>query len=476
MSIPLSLWALFALGISARAAPSSSDDASDLVSVAWYTGWHAEDYPPSNVSWSKYSLLHYAFAVTVDSPDELSLEESDESLLPEFVKTAHENGVKAGLSIGGWTGSRFFSTNFGSSDNRTAFVKTVTNLANQYNLDALDFDWEFPGLQGMGCNTISPDDVDHFTSFLNELRQTDAGSKLLLTAATSIMPYHDSTGNISTNLTAWAEPLDYVALMNYDVFGPATSPFLDDVTGKTPHVAGPSAPLADACAPQDSFKRGSATSGTAAWISAGVPAHKILLGVPSYAHSFEVKDVGDNLTTFYPEIDQERNKNKTAGDAWDPPDAPSGVNVCGDIGGPGGSLQYWGLIQQGYLSENGTAARSDLEYKWDGCSQSPFIYDASKQLLISYEDQRSIALKGNFIHDQGLAGFAMWEAGGDKDDQLLDAITSAAKNGNSTINTDDGTPKAASGAASTSDSNSALRLSLSPALSLAGLLALVTVA
>ncbi|KAI4517048.1 hypothetical protein K525DRAFT_167664, partial [Schizophyllum commune Loenen D] len=52
----------------------------------------------------------------------------------------------------------------------------------------------------------------------------------------------------------------------------------------------------------------------------------------------------------------------------------------------------------------------------------PFIYDASKQLLISYEDQRSIALKGNFIHDQGLAGLAMWEAGGDKDDQLLDAI------------------------------------------------------
>ena len=67
MSIPLSLWAFLALGISARAAPSSSDDASDLVSVAWYTGWHAEDYPPSNVSWSKYSLLHYAFACVISS-------------------------------------------------------------------------------------------------------------------------------------------------------------------------------------------------------------------------------------------------------------------------------------------------------------------------------------------------------------------------------------------------------------------------
>ena len=46
--------------------------------------------------------------------------------------------------------------------------------------------------------------------------------KLLLTAAT----YHDSTGNMPTNLTTEGEPLDYVARMNYDVF-----PFLDDVQG-----------------------------------------------------------------------------------------------------------------------------------------------------------------------------------------------------------------------------------------------------
>ena len=56
----------------------------------------------------------------------------------------------------------------------------------------------------------------------HELRQSDAGSKLLLTAAT----YHDSTGNMPTNLTTEGEPLDYVARMNYDVF-----PFLDDVQG-----------------------------------------------------------------------------------------------------------------------------------------------------------------------------------------------------------------------------------------------------
>jgi chitinase len=39
-----------------------------------------------------------------------------------------------------------------------------------------------------------------------------------------------------------------------------------------------------------------------------------------------------------------------------------------------------------------------------------------------------IAAKGKFIESTGLAGFAMWEAGGDSQDILLDAINSAIGN------------------------------------------------
>lgn len=31
------------------------------ISAAWYTGWHAADFPLSKVSWSKYTHLIYAF-------------------------------------------------------------------------------------------------------------------------------------------------------------------------------------------------------------------------------------------------------------------------------------------------------------------------------------------------------------------------------------------------------------------------------
>ncbi len=72
-----------------------------------------------------------------------------------FVQKAHENvrgdfrssdlmlkrlssqGVKASVSIGGWTGSLFYSSNVGSEQNRTAFIQAIEGLVNKYNLTLL---------------------------------------------------------------------------------------------------------------------------------------------------------------------------------------------------------------------------------------------------------------------------------------------------------------------------------------------------
>ena len=48
--------------------------------------------------------------------------------------------VTAALSIGGWTGSRWFSPHVKTAANRTAFIKTVTSLAQKYNLDGIEFE------------------------------------------------------------------------------------------------------------------------------------------------------------------------------------------------------------------------------------------------------------------------------------------------------------------------------------------------
>jgi chitinase len=54
-----------------------------------------------------------------------------------------DQGVKAMVTIGGWTGGRWFSTDLGSAANRTAFVKTVLNFAAKHDLEGIDFEYVF---------------------------------------------------------------------------------------------------------------------------------------------------------------------------------------------------------------------------------------------------------------------------------------------------------------------------------------------
>jgi chitinase len=42
--------------------------------------------------------------------------------------------------------------------------------------------------------------------------------------------------------------------------------------------------------------------------------------------------------------------------------------------------------------------------------------------MVSFDDAPAFSAKGQFIKTEGLRGFAMWEAGGDFNDILLDAI------------------------------------------------------
>ena len=44
------------------------------------------------------------------------------------------------LTIGGWTGSTYFSSAVATEENRTAFVNTMTGLISKYDLDGLDFE------------------------------------------------------------------------------------------------------------------------------------------------------------------------------------------------------------------------------------------------------------------------------------------------------------------------------------------------
>jgi len=48
--------------------------------------------------------------------------------------------VKAMLSLGGWSGSRFFSTAVSNSRSRASYIQAILNLVKTYDLDGIDFE------------------------------------------------------------------------------------------------------------------------------------------------------------------------------------------------------------------------------------------------------------------------------------------------------------------------------------------------
>jgi len=101
----------------------------------------------------------------------------------------------------------------------------------------------------------------------------------------------------------------------------------------------------------------------------------------------------------------------------------------------GGLFNFWGLIDGGFLNADGTPA-SGISYLFDQCSQTPFVYNNSTQVMVSFDDAMSFAAKGKFINNQGLKGFVMWNSAGDFGDILVDSIIGAmgSQAGGSPIN------------------------------------------
>ncbi|EJF63602.1 glycoside hydrolase family 18 protein [Dichomitus squalens LYAD-421 SS1] len=424
MWLQLSSWAALAALFSplpakatslARDAPSDSTNspsAAGTFAGTWYTTWHNGRVPIDNIDWKKYTSVSYAF-VTTDPDHMVSLTADDinGTIFKDLVSTAHNQNTKVMMTVGGWTGSKWFSLLLAENYTRSNFINAVGAMANNYAVQGVEFDWEFPNKQGVGCNTIDKDDAANFLLMLQEFRQNPATSSYILSAAVSDKPFLNATGQPMEDMSEFAKVLDYVTIMNYDVWG--------SVDG----ILGPNAPLNDSCAPPQ-YQHGSAESAVDTWTKAGFPADKLVLGVPAYGHSAAVlpnNAYNNSELSIYPLI--YNNASQVPGDSWD---GKSGTDLCGvpwDYSG----VWYWTnladeSLTSSFINANGTP-RDGIDYLWDDCSQTPRAYNRSSQVMLSYDDVRSFGQKGTFIQEKGLRGYAIWEAAG-ATDVLIDAINS----------------------------------------------------
>jgi chitinase len=133
------------------------------------------------------------------------------------VAAGHAQGQNVKLSVGGWTGSAYFSRAVGSVAGRAKLCHSMVNAYHKFNLDGIDIDWEYPNQAGAG-NEHSPDDTANFYKFLSQLRKK-LPSNARITTATQVWPWADKNGAPLTNVSNFAQVLDWVLIMNYDIWG-----------------------------------------------------------------------------------------------------------------------------------------------------------------------------------------------------------------------------------------------------------------
>ena len=113
----------------------------------------------------------------------------------------------------------------GTPENRATLANSILALYQQFGLDGVDLDWEYPGQNGNSGNGVSPDDSANFLEFLYALRSAlPPGAKI--TAATQTVPFAGPDGSPRRDVSDFASVLDWVLIMNYDTWGCEWPPIL----------------------------------------------------------------------------------------------------------------------------------------------------------------------------------------------------------------------------------------------------------
>lgn len=285
------------------------------------------------------------------------------------------------ISLGGWTGSRHFSDAASTSDGRERLAASALDLfmvAHGDIFDGIDIDWEYPVEGGLPENSRRPEDRENFTLLIEELRrQLDqlsdrAGQRPLLTIAATGSPWF--MRNIDVNLLA--HRVDWIGIMTYDYGAGATAtslnaPLFPAMPGK------PEAP--------------SIAASVEAYLAAGAPPGRLVLGLPFYGRAYKNVDPGPSGDGLFQHSD------------------PAALDH-----GSADTISYKALVAadpvaQGYRQYRHPSARV------------PWLYHPEKRLWISYDDIDSLRDKAAFVQLRGLGGVMIWELTGD-DGTLLEAV------------------------------------------------------
>ena len=304
----------------------------------------------------------------------------------KLLKAAHPK-LRVFISLGGWTWSKNFSAAAQTDALRKQLAKSCVKMFIAGDLpmvdnrggpgsakgvfDGIDIDWEFPGGGGQSYNVVDAvNDKHNFTLLLAEFRaQLDAqgvldGKRYALTAAVG-----SGIDKIArTEPSQYAPSVDWINLMSYDYHGAwdATTNF------QAPLYANPKADPSTG-----DFAKYSVNDSIRALLAAGLPANKIIMGIPFYGRGWQ-----------------------------------------GVVPGPNGD----GLYQTGKGAAPAKNEAGIEDYKVLAAKVGTrTLHPVTGQLMLytstgewwSYDDTAVIDLKMQYVNTNGLRGAFSWEIDGD---------------------------------------------------------------
>ena len=320
----------------------------------------------------KIDTLIFAFARLVNG--EVTLQPADAMRLHQLIalKTTHPQ-LKVMVSVGGW-GVDGFSDAASTSVNRQRFADSAAQLLTANDADGLDVDWEYPE-HAEAHIKASAQDRGNFTLLLKDLRATldragDGHSHRGAHHYTLSIAAADSVFVSGIDIAAVAPSLDWFNLMTYD--------FVNSLTPTTGHHTGLHT---STFAPSDARSTDKAVQ---QFLAASVPPQKLLIGVAFYGREFaDVQPMHEGLYQAY-----------------------------GHFQG----TYPWPQLKADFINHGGYTRY------WDEVAKAPYLWNATTQRFISYDDPQSIAAKADYVKSQHLGGIMYWEQSQDPQGELLDAI------------------------------------------------------